>query len=302
MKRSKKRCGVKLDEDSCKKSKADTTDTSVRRGKEIYNFNRNSYREFGSDSINSMSLHQTRRLVVLYIAFGPTSLLEIYTLDGFFVTSKYSNVQFNCWPSEINIHFTDDMLILSGTNAHTTRYNDHNVKQNSSLICFDCDKDGFIYAPIFKENAIAIYSHDLEYLEKFDTYNSDYGEVISICIRKNTMVILSVLYIRNNKYRFTKTFTIQLYDLSKKIILQTVKFNRYFMSDPKYLCLDPLDNVIISNNLPDKLAVWYSGGRIRYYRPKNEPYLRFLRIAMTEDFQMFRCIKFWHKLRVYEPK
>ena len=267
MKRSKKRCRVTLDEDSCKKSKADTTDTSVRRGKEIYNFNHNSYREFGNERTTSISLHPTRRLVALCSPFQHDCLLEIYTLDGLLVTTILNfKIRFTCRISDNGIHLTDNMMVLSGPNVQTTRYKDYNVQNGSKIFLgFDCDKDGFIYTPIFKENAIAIYSHDLEYLEKFDAYNSDYGEVISICIRKDTMVILSAFYIRNNKYRFT----IQRYDLSKKIILQTVKVNnRYFMSDPKYLCLDPLDNVIISNNTPDELAVWYSGGRVRYYRQK----------------------------------
>ena len=300
MKREKKRCRVTLDDDSCKKSKADTTDTSVWREKEIYNFNRNSYREIGNDNTFSISLHPTRNLVALCSPFGLHCLLEIYTLDGLLVTSIYHDWQSNNWTTMTHIHFTDDMIVLFGLGAQTIRYNDYNTKQKWSLIIagFDCDKDGFIYTPIFNENAIAIYSHDLEYLEKFDAYNSDYGEVISIRIRKDTMVILSALYILNNEDRFT----IQRYDLSKKIILQTVKLNLNFMSDPKYLCLDPLDNVIISNNSPDKLAVWYSGGRVRYYRPKDGAKLRFLGFAMTEDFQMFRCIQFGHKLRVYEPK
>ena len=203
------------------------------------------------------------------------------------------------------------MIVLSGSNAQTTRYNDYNVKENNSIISlgFDCDKDGFIYAPISKTNEIAIYSHDLEYLKPFDAYNSEFGEGLSLCIRKDTMFILSAHYVRDNQQRHTKNFhdkiytkkifTIQRYDLSKKMILQTVKFNRSFMFDPKYLCLDLLDNVIISNNTPNKLAVWYSGGRVRYYRPNIESFP--FRIAMTEDFQMFRCT-LRHKLIVYEPK
>ena len=233
MKRSKKHCRVTLDEDSCKKSKADTTDTSVRRGKEIYNFNRNNYREIGNERTTSISLLPARRLVAL--CSGHDCLLEIYTLDGFLVTTMSFKIRFKCRISDNGIHLTDNMMVLSGPNVRTTRYNDYNVQNDSKIFLgFDCDKDGFIYAPIFKENAIAIYSHDLEYLE-FDAYNSEYGEVISIRIRKDTMVILSAFYIRNNKYRFTKTFTIQRYDLSKKIIIQTVKFNHYFMSDLRIL-------------------------------------------------------------------
>ena len=293
-----------MDEDSCKKSKADKTDASARREKEIYHFDHNSFREFGNEeTVISISLHPTRRLVALYSpSFPDNSLLEIYTLDGLFVTSKSLCSQFTYhWSSGTNIHFTEDIIVLSGSNSQTTRYNDYNVKQNNSIISlgFDCDKDGFIYAPISKTNEIAIYSHDLEYLKPFDAYNSEYGEGLSLCIRKDTMVILSAHFIRNNRQRRIKIFTIQRYDLSKKMILQTIKFNRSFMFDPKYLCLDLLDNVIISNNSRDKLAVWYSGGRVRYYHPNIESFP--FRIAMTEDFQMFRCT-LGHKLIVYEPK
>ena len=72
--------------------------------------------------------------MVLY-SFGLRAcLLEIYTLDGLFVTIISLHVQLNHWTTTMNIHFTDDMIVMSGPDTLTMRYNDHNFKQNSSLI------------------------------------------------------------------------------------------------------------------------------------------------------------------------
>ena len=66
------------------------------------------------------------------------------------------------------------MIVLSGSNAQTTRYNDYNVKENNSIISlgFDCDKDGFIYAPNNNNNNIHLYSADSILICSSTLYNS----------------------------------------------------------------------------------------------------------------------------------
>ena len=95
------------------------------------------------------------------------------------------------------------------------------------------------------------------------------------------------------------------YSLSKEELLQTIRLNEhFFLRRSVYLSFDPLGNVLISCNQCDKIAVWYLGGRIRYYKTpcKSMTFSFVVGLAMSENFQLIRAMSYrqgWKKIMIY---
>ena len=282
--------------------------TNSTSDKEIYWFSSDKKRrEFNTlDTIYDFCLHTTKHL----IAICTKSKIKIYTLEGYLVTC-WENMRIPTHPFAFlqnpGMYFSDHMMILTELHNELTRYNDFNVKQRSIQCTFDCDKNENIYSCTIeiKNNksvpCIYIYSHDIEKIGEFRALDSLSGVPIAIRIKEDKMV---VLFQKTPLNRKRSQYTILRFSLSKEELLQTVKFNRRHVPCSIFICFDPLNNVLIGSASPNKLAVWYHNGRIRYYETHDDKGSSYhnltVGLAVNSEFTIIRPLS-PGIIRIYEP-
>ena len=284
------------EENSLKKQKFQQVKTP--RNKEIYSFKQDSFRTFDTCFIGAFCLHTTEPLVVIstcypyYLRPPPESFARIYTLDGdlicMFDVSGYKG-----------IYLSATMMITSNMYSYLTRYNDYSVKDSLSYCsCFSCDVNDNIYAlPTHIDDdsisSIDIYSPDLEYVKPFKIQVCRC--ISSIRILEDTMAILSQSHSDHVDY------VISRYSLSNAELLQTVEQKRGTFLKATYLSIsfDPLSNILISSDSNERLAVWYVGDTIRYYKTSARyQHCKVIGAEMTKDFQLIRAME--NTIRVYD--
>lgn len=290
---------TKVEENLLKKQKVQKG--HLQRNKEIYWFNKNTFRTFDTASIQAFCLHSAEPLIVICSSPRPlfTPVVRIYTLDGNLVTV------FSDFLNPFNIHAIDVVTIhLSSTMMLTMDYgrimrcNDYNIKSvQLSASCIECDSLDHIYLHDYlQSNKIDIYSPDLEYVRTFTV--DDLYIINSIRVQEDNMVILSSEVLGQSL-----DFVMLRYSLSKGELLQTFKLNKHFFLRRRiYISFDPVGNILISCNQCDIIAVWYLGGRIRYYKtPCKHTGYSVVGLAMSKNFQLIRAMSYG-AIKIYEPK
>lgn len=288
---------IQAEEGTLKKQKfqADTTPTN----KEIYSFNTNNFRTFDTTYVHAFCLHSTEPLIAIssacYHFSKLMSVIKIYTLDGDLVTLFEAS-------HPVKIYLSATMMITLNMSKTIIRYNDYGVKMAPLYFsCFDCDMNGNIYGPAFLwwniiddpgNSSIDIYSPDLEHVGPFKILDSN--AVRSIRIHWHFIVFLS---------HPSSGVLLSRYSLSKAELLQTVRIDeRFILHRPIHLSFDPLGNLLISCRKHDKVAVWYLGGNVRYYKPKGRAAFNrsfAVGLEMTNNFQLIRVMNIG-SIRVYE--
>ena len=171
-----------------------------------------------------------------------------------------------------------------------TRYNDYSVKNLPLTIrSFDCDKNENIYSPPMRmlgyRGDLSVFSSDLDYIKPFKLQGNNI--VRSIRIKGDSMALL----LRINLFRHTPP-QISLYSLSREEPLRTVKLHNRHDLFYAYITFDQLQNIIINDS--NQIAVWYLGGRIRYYKTESRfevSHHRMRGVQMTQDFKLIQALK-----------
>ena len=274
------------------------------KNKEIYWFNKNTFRTFNTPTIKAFCLHSTEPLLAVYSDVNwPlfTPVVRIYTLDGNLVTAfrVFLNYLNNPVRGPVTIHLSAYMMLTIDLSECILRYNDYNMKNiQLSPSCLECDMLNNIYVhDCSKLNKIDIYSPDLEYVRTFNV-PGPYA-INSIRIQEDTMVILSSEILNHHH-----DLVMLKYSLSQEELLQTIRLNKhFFLRRLIHLTFDPVGNVLISCNQCQEIAVWYLGGRIRYYKTPGESMIFsfVVGLAMSKNFQLIRAISYG-SIRIYEPK
>ena len=203
-------------------------------------------------------------LLVSYNVNNHIQIFQIYSLEGFFVTSYENVVKID--PSFISdLRFTNDFILASFKNLCLIRISDYNIKQrlassNSFRSLLDSDDYGNFYAieEYDSEYKIGIYSFDLEFLQLFNNDLRHYGCPLSLCIKEDTMFVVSDI-------NDTSLITLFKVDLTNGKIIDEKKLNTRLIFRPIYLFVDDMYNVFISCALTAHICIYYASGRIRYF-------------------------------------
>ena len=239
----------------------------MKPGKECYRIDRRDYTQFKRlDVYLACAFNSENNLLLIYGCNEfQGQYYYVYTLEGFLVTSFKSVLMYR---TVAEIKFTDDFILTSSSNHGLIRYNDINFKmrKNNSLLNFavDYDQNGNIYALHSPNlNQIGIFDFDLEFLQTFDSYIYEYGYPISLCIKEDTMFVLSLL--NDDKYWSNSPRFIYRICLSSGTRIGTIKLNNRLLIQPMHLCIDDMYNVFISGCRFTNICIWYNSGKARYY-------------------------------------
>ena len=234
--------------------------------KECYKINRTDYRQFSINSCGYQrkALAYNNNLLLIYCDVNDhVQLFQIYTLEGFFVTS-YENVVKIGRTKISDLRFTNDFILASFQNLCLIRISDYNIKQRlassySFRFPLDSDKYGNFYAiePFNSEYKIGIYNFDFEFLQLFNNDLHDYGCPLSLCIKEDTMFV--VTRFKDNSLTLFKV------DLINGKIMNVKKLNHRLLPKPIYLFVDDMYNVFISCVCTTHICIYYASGRIRYF-------------------------------------
>ena len=260
---------------------------NASQNEEIYSY-QNGFRTFDTPFISAFCLHSTEPLIAVSSSLFSYQRLHgvfIYTLDGDLVTCFEASV-----PERIYLSATM-MITLNNSTKTLTKYNDFCVKDvRLYLSCFDCNTNGDIYAVPFPtmecdvNTNIEIYSPDLKYVKSLEVEGFD--NILSFRIQGDYIAFLN--------YSSMSRYTVSRYSLSKDEHVQTVVIDRsYLVSHIVHLSFDPLSNIIISCYGFDKFAVWYFGGKVRYYKPKGRSVFKgsyAIGQDITSNFELIRAM------------
>ena len=261
---------------------------------ECYKINRTDYRQFSINSCGYVkALAYNNNLLLVYCDVNDhVQLFKIYTLEGFFVTS-YENVVKIGYSKISDLRFTNDFILASFQNLCLIRISDYNIKQRlasgfSWRFPVDSDKYGNFYAiemEAFKNSKIevVIYSFDLEFLRLFNCDLRDCGSPHSLCIKEDTMYVVSRLTCSR-----IMTMAIFKIDLANGKIMDKKKLNTGRLQDLTYFCVDDMYNIFIIAEIFTNICIYYASGRIRYYRTAD--YLQRYPENFSEELHMWPAI------------
>ena len=264
------------------------------KNKEIYSFSQDCSRKFTSPSIRGICLHETEPLIAVSSHyrrspyFKPQSGIRIYTLDGDLVTLIGASYPVGMYLSA-TMMVTRNVKNMASLVDDMTRYNDYSVKNLPLIIrFFDCDMNENIYSPPMEmfgyRGDLSVLSPDLDFIKPFKLQSNNI--VCSIRIKGDSMALLFRIDIL-----YSSPHQISLYSLSREEPLRTVKLpNRHKLFYP-YMTFDQLQNIIINDS--DQIAVWYLGGRVRYYKTRRVfgfYHHRKLGVQMAQDFKLIQTL------------
>ena len=294
-----------IEEQTLKKQKLQKVKTP--RNKEIYSLKQNSFRMFNTPYFQAFCLHATEPLIaistmILHLCYAEQSVVGFFTLDGDLITVILESSFIK------RMYLSATMMITSSSGGTLTRYNDYNVRGSLPIFFrFGCDMNNNIYTPPIQSweivkngdgiSTIDIYSPDFEFVKSFKIQVCHC--ISSICIREDTMAILSQSQSHPHYY------VISRYSLSNAELLESVIPKDKITFNESYsptISFDPFCNIFISCNIVSQLAVWYVGGRIRYYKPPASILhsTRIIGQEMSEGFQLILAIS--GSIRIYEDK
>ena len=293
----------------------------LNRNREVRSF-KNTYRSLYTDlEIIAFCLHSTRQLIAVYGYKLMTLVcyMYIYTVEGYPVTKfivQRERVDSTQGRGRMSgkIYISDNLMLIATNVAYwysgeLVRYNGYNAKIYQMPCFYDCDENECLYirddSP--EDSPIKVYSHDLEMIRTFRAYKP--GTPIAVCIKGDTMVVLntkqqSILGKSSAKARRCdgREINILRFSVLNEELLESISFNTQSLPFPKYICLDPLSNVLIGNSFSEKLSVWYRGGRLKCYSTPERNSTQLIGLEMTDSFQIVRIVSFKASIRIYKAK